>query len=65
MQEGAPFASATIVTARPNATGAPEIQHGALGGTGRPARLELAALFFYVLALAAFLVWLIGFGVNV
>lgn len=42
-----------------------EISHTAIGDKGRPATIELAGFFLYLLSLAGFIVWLVIFGVNV
>jgi hypothetical protein len=42
-----------------------EIEHKALGDTGRPARPEFVGLFVYLASMAGFLFWLLRYGVNV
>ena len=42
-----------------------EIQHSPIGSKSRPALVELAGFFMYLLSLAGFVVWLLVWGVNV
>ena len=43
----------------------PPIQDPHVGEPGYPSRLEALALLVWLLSIAGFLVWLLGFGVNV
>ena len=42
-----------------------EIEHTALGDKGRPAAQEYVGFFVYLASMAAFLFWLLAYGVNV
>ncbi len=42
-----------------------EIHYTAIGDKGRPASIERAGFFLYLLSLAGFVLWLVIFGVNV